>query len=79
MHIFCQLYPEVFHFFDVIIIKKIILFFWAAWVAQRFSAAFSPGPDLGDPGSSPTSGSLPCMEPASPSACVSAPLSLSLS
>ena len=30
----------------------------AAWVAQRFSATFSPGPDLGDPGSSPTSGSL---------------------
>ena len=30
----------------------------AAWVAQRFSAAFSPGCDPGDPGSSPTSGSL---------------------
>ncbi len=30
----------------------------AARVAQRFSAAFSPGPDPGDQGSSPTSGSL---------------------
>uniref|UniRef100_A0A8C0KXL3 Small ribosomal subunit protein eS6 n=1 Tax=Canis lupus dingo TaxID=286419 RepID=A0A8C0KXL3_CANLU len=36
------------------------------------------GCDPGDPGSSPTSGSR-CMEPASPSACVSASLSLSLS
>ena len=40
--------------------------------------AFGPGHDPGDPGSSPMSGSR-CMEPASPSACVSAPLSLSLS
>ena len=47
-------------------------------MAQQFSAAFSPGPDPGDPGSSPTSGSR-CMEPASVSACVSASLSLSLS
>ena len=39
--------------------------------------AFGPGRDLGDPGSSPTSGSQ-CMEPPSPSACVSASLSLSL-
>ena len=30
----------------------------AAPVAQRFSAAFGPGPDPGDPGSSPTLGSL---------------------
>ena len=30
----------------------------AARVAQRFSAAFSPGPDPGEPGSSPMSGSL---------------------
>uniref|UniRef100_A0A8C0SI00 L-lactate dehydrogenase B chain n=2 Tax=Canis lupus familiaris TaxID=9615 RepID=A0A8C0SI00_CANLF len=30
----------------------------AALVAQRFSAAFSPGPDPGDLGSSPMSGSL---------------------
>ena len=30
----------------------------AAQVAQWFSAAFSPGPDLGDPRSSPASGSL---------------------
>ena len=42
--------------------------------AQQFRATFSPGPDPGDQGSSPTSG--PCMEPASPSACVSASLSL---
>ena len=38
--------------------------------------AFGPGRDPGDPGSNPTSGSR-CMEPASPSACVSASLSLS--
>ena len=31
---------------------------WAARVAQWFSAAFSPGPDPGDPGSSAKSGSL---------------------
>ena len=37
--------------------------------------AFGPGRDPGDPGSNPTSGSR-CMEPASPSACVSASLSL---
>ena len=40
--------------------------------------AFGPGRDPGDPGSSPKLGSQ-CMEPASPSACVSASLSLSLS
>ena len=39
--------------------------------------AFGPGRDPGDPGSSPMSGSR-CMEPASPSAYVSASLSLSL-
>ena len=27
---------------------------WAAQVAQRFSVTFSPGPDPGDPGLSPT-------------------------
>ena len=37
--------------------------------------AFGPGRDPGDPGSNPTSGSQ-CMEPASPSAYVSASLSL---
>ena len=36
--------------------------------------AFGPGRDPGDPGSNPTSGSR-CMEPASPSAYVSASLS----
>ena len=46
----------------------------AAWVAQRFSSAFGPGPDPGDSGLSPTSASF--MEPASPSALVSASLSL---
>ena len=40
--------------------------------------AFGPGRDPGDPGSNPMSGSR-CMEPASPSACVSASLSLSVS
>ena len=39
--------------------------------------AFGPGHDPGDPGSNPTSGSR-CMEPASPSAYVSASLSLSV-
>ena len=39
--------------------------------------AFDPGRDPADPGSNPTSDSR-CMEPASPSACVSASLSLSL-
>ena len=39
--------------------------------------AFGPGPDPEDPGSNPTSGSQ-CLEPASPSAYVSASLSLSL-
>ena len=39
--------------------------------------AFGPGRDPGDQGSNPTSGSR-CMEPASPSAYVSASLSLSL-
>ena len=37
--------------------------------------AFGPGHDPGDPGSNPMLGSR-CMEPASPSACVSASLSL---
>ena len=43
----------------------------------RSGLAFSPGRDPGDPGSNPKSGSR-CMEPASPSACVSASLSLSV-
>ena len=51
--------------------------FRAARGAQRFSIAFSPGPDPGDPGSSLHR--APCMEPASPSACVSASLSLCVS
>ena len=51
---------------------------WDPWVAQPLATAFGPGRDPGDPGSNPTSGSR-CMEPASPSACVSASLSLSLS
>ena len=38
--------------------------------------AFGPGHDPGDPGSNPTSGSR-CMEPASPSAYVSASLCVS--
>ena len=37
--------------------------------------AFGPGRNPGDPGSNPTSGSR-CMEPAYPSACVSASLSV---
>ena len=48
---------------------------WAALVAQRFGAAFSPGPDPGDLGSSPMWAH--CMEPTSPSACVCLCLSLS--
>ena len=42
---------------------------------RGLAPAFGPGRDPGDPGSNPTSGSR-CMEPASPSACVSASLSL---
>ncbi|CAD7685708.1 unnamed protein product [Nyctereutes procyonoides] len=38
--------------------KNILTGGWAARVAQWFSAAFSPGHDPGDLGSSPTSGSL---------------------
>ena len=53
------------------------LYFGDPWVAQRFGACLGPGRDPGDPGSNPTSGSW-CMEPASPSACVSASLFLSL-
>ena len=48
----------------------------AALMAQWFSATFSPGHDPGDLGLSPMSGSV---EPASPSACVSASLSVCLS
>ena len=44
---------------------------------RGLAPAFGPGRDPGDPGSNPTSGSR-CIEPASPSACVSASLSLSL-
>ena len=44
---------------------------------QRFGACLWPRGDPGDPGSNPTSG-FQCMEPASPSAYVSASLSLSL-
>ena len=49
---------------------------WAAWVAQQFSTAFSPGPDPGDPGSSPPRAH--CMGLLLPLP-VSLPLSLSLS
>ena len=31
-----------------------VIIYRAAWVAQQFSAAFSPGHDPGDPGLSPT-------------------------
>ena len=48
----------------------------AAQVAQRFSATFGPGHDLGDLGSSPTSGSL---HEACFSLCLCLCLSLSLS
>ena len=58
------------HFLDLQfpILKEV---FGDAWVAQWFSATFSPGCDPGDQGSSPMSGSLH-------RACVSASLSLSL-
>ena len=46
------------------------------WLSS-LAPVFSPGHDPGDPGSNPASGSRR-MEPASPSACVSASLSLSL-
>ena len=48
----------------------------AAWVAQGFSAAFCPGPDPGEPGWSPTLGSL---HGACFSLCLCLCLSLSLS
>ena len=51
--------------------KKLGIPGWRSGLAP----AFGPGRDPGDPGSNPTSGSR-CMEPASPSACVSASLSL---
>ena len=35
--------------------KKRMSSIWEAWVVQRFRATFNPGPDPGDPGSSPTS------------------------
>ena len=49
--------------------------FWGilGW-RSGLAPAFGPGRDPGDPGSNPTSGCR-CMEPASPSACVSAPSS----
>ena len=49
----------------------------AAPVAQRFSAAFSQGLILETLNQVPRR--APCMEPASPSACVSAPPPLSAS
>ena len=61
----------------VISIKKCLL--GESLGAQWFSPAFGPGHDPGVPGSSPTLGSLPHWEPASPSAWVSASVSLSLS
>ena len=45
-------------------------------MAQRFSAALGPGPDPGAWDRVPRQ--APCTEPASPSACVSASLSLSV-
>ena len=44
---------------------------------RGLAPAFGPGRDPGDPGSNPASGSR-CMEPASPSACVSASLHLTV-
>ena len=42
---------------------------WAAQVARQFSTAFSPGRDPG--ARDRVSRKVPCMEPASPSACLS--------
>ena len=58
-------------------IKKIQRTGIPGW-CSGLAPAFGPGLDPGDPGSNPTLGSW-CMEPASPSAYVSASLSLSLS
>ena len=44
--------------FHCLLRKALKVFSRATWVAQRFSATFSPGPDPGGLGSSPTSGSL---------------------
>ena len=59
------------------LVSKRLMFGIPGW-RSGLVPAFGPGRDPGDLGSNPTSGSR-CMEPASPSACVSAPLSLSLS
>ena len=69
----------------VVMLKEFsLLFFFKIYLLEGFpgwrsglAPAFGPGSDPRDPGSSPTLGSR-CMEPASPSACVSASLSLSM-
>ena len=53
-------------------------FYWAAQVAQQFSAAFSPGAVILETRDR-VPRQTPCMEPAPPSACVSAFLSLCVS
>ena len=50
-------FPRV-RFSEVGSLVKRSMYPGAPWVAQRFSASFSPGPDPGDLGSSPASGSL---------------------
>ena len=57
-----------------ILALKLLEFGIPGWRSD-LAPAFGPGRDPGDPGSNPTLGSR-CMEPASPSACVSASLSL---
>ena len=57
-----------------LVLKKSTI--WDACVVQWLSICFDSGPDPKDPGSSPILGS--CRKPDSPSAYVSASLSLSL-
>ena len=66
-----------FHSLDIVDIATINIEIGISGWRSGLAHAFGPGRNPGDPGSNPMSGSR-CMEPASPSACVSASLSLSL-
>ena len=62
--------------FVVTVQFKILLLGIPGW-RSGLVPAFGPGREPGDPGSNPTAGSQ-CIEPASPSAYISASLSLSV-
>ena len=49
------MFEYIYHFLELFVHFVLVKFEnWAALVAQQFSAAFSPGPDPGDLGLSPT-------------------------